>query len=667
MAGQGRQTLVSAEICLCLLLVLLITDTRLVSAATRLNLENYLQPDRLTRQQFLTPTNSNQCARQCVAGAAPKICYYKWFAEDYVTLGPACGNCPANVTACDAPQCVVANGYEKSIRTINRMVPGPSIQVCLGDRIIIDLRNNLAGSQLTIHWHGVFQQGTQYMDGVPMVTQCSVLEGDVFRYDFLANNEGTHYWHSHDGLQKLDGIQGNLVIRTPKSTDRNGNSYDVDVPEHTLMILDWMNTTAEERFPGLSRREPGQIPVTFLLEGRGRPKTGLPVPYKEVWVERGKRFRLRLVGGLCTVCGVQFSIEGHDMTLIATDGTPVNPVTVRSVVIFSGERYDVVVNANQNPGTYWIHIKGLSECAFPDEQVYQLAVLRYLGTNQARNDVPAYNGGFGRGGTVVNPQNATCASGQGGVCVSQLVGSIPDNQNVLNSFPDVNIVLKFGFYLFRDLQRSFNNGRYDRFLVAPTRDVVTSWMNNVSFISPPSPLLSQGPDIPTELFCPIGRNGFPQCPANKPSDGYCECVHVIKVPRGAVVQMVIGDVTPAVDLHHPFHLHGYDFFVMAMDQLRDGDTLESISAKLLATNFRRSSLPARKDTITVPSNGYAAIRFRADNPGLWFFHCHFMYHLATGMSLVLQVGEDGDWPPVPRNFPRCGNYLPTPYLEDYGK
>lgn len=41
----------------------------------------------------------------------------------------ACGNCPANVTACDAPQCVVANGYEKSIRTINRMVPGPSIQV----------------------------------------------------------------------------------------------------------------------------------------------------------------------------------------------------------------------------------------------------------------------------------------------------------------------------------------------------------------------------------------------------------------------------------------------------------------------------------------------------------------------------------------------------------
>jgi len=52
------------------------------------NLESYLQPDRITRQEFLTPSNRNQCARECIAGDAPKICYYKWIAEDYVTLGP---------------------------------------------------------------------------------------------------------------------------------------------------------------------------------------------------------------------------------------------------------------------------------------------------------------------------------------------------------------------------------------------------------------------------------------------------------------------------------------------------------------------------------------------------------------------------------------------------
>jgi FtsP/CotA-like multicopper oxidase with cupredoxin domain len=54
---------------------------------------------------------------------------------------------------------------------------------------------------------------------------------------------------------------------------------------------------------------------------------------------------------------------------------------------------------------------------------------------------------------------------------------------------------------------------------------------------------------------------------------------------------------------------------MAMDQFRNGETLQSISTKLLQDNFRRSPLPARKDTVTVPSNGYAAIRFKADNPG----------------------------------------------------
>jgi hypothetical protein len=54
---------------------------------------------------------------------------------------------------------------------------------------------------------------------------------------------------------------------------------------------------------------------------------------------------------------------------------------------------------------------------------------------------------------------------------------------------------------------------------------------------------------------------------------------------------------------------------MAMDQFGPGDTPDSISERLRTTNFRRSSLPARKDTITVPSNGYAAVRFRADNPG----------------------------------------------------
>jgi len=64
---------------------------------------------------------------------------------------------------------------------------------------------------------------------------------------------------------------------------------------------------------------------------------------------------------------------------------------------------------------------------------------------------------------VLNPENATCFEGQGGMCVSQLNGSVRDTQNVLNVSPDVNIVLKFGFYLFANPQKTFSSGRYERF------------------------------------------------------------------------------------------------------------------------------------------------------------------------------------------------------------
>jgi hypothetical protein len=87
-------------------------------------------------------------------------------------------------------------------------------------------------------------------------------------------------------------------------------------------------------------------------------------------------------------------------------------VKVSFSCVTSGERYDVVLNANQTPGTYWIHMRGLAECALPEEEIYQLAVLRYIGTNQARNDPPGYNGGF---------------AGNGAVCESALSFSLSHN------------------------------------------------------------------------------------------------------------------------------------------------------------------------------------------------------------------------------------------------
>ncbi|XP_076224288.1 uncharacterized protein LOC143174573 [Nomia melanderi] len=103
--------------------------------------------------------------------------------EHYPVYGQACDICTPNNTTniCPNCQCVLSNGEQRSALTVNRLYPAPSIQVCLGDSIEVDVVKRIAEDQITIHWHGVLQYGTQINDGVPFVTQCLILVGDTYR------------------------------------------------------------------------------------------------------------------------------------------------------------------------------------------------------------------------------------------------------------------------------------------------------------------------------------------------------------------------------------------------------------------------------------------------------------------------------------------------------
>uniref|UniRef100_A0A182SJN8 Plastocyanin-like domain-containing protein n=2 Tax=Anopheles TaxID=7164 RepID=A0A182SJN8_9DIPT len=117
------------------------------------------------------------------------------------------------------------------------------------------------------------------------------------------------------------------------------------------------------------------------------------------------------------------------------------------------------------------------------------------------------------------------------------------------------------------------------------------------------------------------------------------------------------------NLSHPFHLHGYAYNVIGIGRSPDSN-VKKINLKHALDLDRRGllhrqyNLPPLKDTIAVPNNGYVVLRFRADNPGFWLFHCHFLFHIVIGMNLILQVGTLADLPPVPPNFPTCGDHLP---------
>ncbi|KAJ4431325.1 hypothetical protein ANN_19922 [Periplaneta americana] len=615
------------------------------------NLEEFLQPDYILEEEFQREGRNRfnrRCYRPCLADEAPRICYYRFTLEDYVTLGAQCGACPRNVTDCFNPQCIPADGYERGMLSVNRMLPGPSIQVITLSRwtflfqlpprevrsvikflnsqciaqIEIDRRlcqvygqaDGLQGRQShrgpeerdagQIDNHTLARgvpEGTPFMDGVPSITQCSINEGQSFRYDFQVDNEGTHFWHSHDGFQKMDGILGSMVIREPRSTDPNSYLYDYDLASHVMLISDWFHVSADDHFPGLRTHDAGQDPDAFLINGQGRDPKSTETPLAVFRVSHGRKYRFRIIGGTCGVCPVQLTIESHSMTLIATDGNSVKPIRIDSVVLYAGDRFDVVVEASEPLSSYWIHLKGLGPCAAA--RTYQLGILRYIGDNYNTplSADPGYEG-FPTNGLVLNAADGPCSGHNNSLCITNLVSSRPVESEMLKPFADISLEMRYGFHTFT-VQELFQTGTYHRYF---------------------------------QLFphkCCLKSNPFLQ-----------------------MIFFLVANI-PAV-LNHPFHLHGHAFRTIATGVFNQTHTLEDLRAALQAGRIPiMSHKPAGKDTLAIPSKGYAVIRFRANNPGFWLFHCHFLYHLATGMSTVIQVGEHKNIPTVPRNFPRCGNFL----------
>lgn len=94
--------------------------------------------------------------------------------------------------------------------------------------------------------------------------------GGTNRYQWTAGNEGTHFWHAHTGLQKMDGLYGSIVIRQPPSKDPNSNLYDYDLTTHVVLISDWFHENAAERFPGRLAVNTGQAPESVLINGKGQ-------------------------------------------------------------------------------------------------------------------------------------------------------------------------------------------------------------------------------------------------------------------------------------------------------------------------------------------------------------------------------------------------------------
>lgn len=103
-----------------------------------------------------------------------------------------------------------------------------------------------------------------------------------------------------------------------------------------------MHEDAAERYPGRLAVNTGQDPDSILINGKGQfrdPNTGFMTntPLEVFTMTPGKRYRFRMITAFSSVCPAQLTVEGHSLTLISTDGEPVHPVTVNTIISFSGE------------------------------------------------------------------------------------------------------------------------------------------------------------------------------------------------------------------------------------------------------------------------------------------------------------------------------------------
>nr|UDP83123.1 laccase 9 [Cyathus bulleri]UES62899.1 laccase 9 [Cyathus bulleri] len=397
---------------------------------------------------------------------------------------------------------VQPDGFKRSATVVSGSHPGPLLTGNIGDRFMINVVNKLNDPNMfrltTVHWHGMFQRGSFWDDGVAGVTQCPIAPGHSFVYDFTASNQaGTFWYHSHYGTQYCDGLRGPVVIYDPD--DPHKNLYDVDDASTVITLGEWYHTSSRSSGTGV-----GQASST-LINGLGRYIGGPQVDLAVVNVERGKRYRFRLISISCDPNHL-FSISGHKLTIIEADGESTQPLTVDKLQIFAGQRYSFVLEANQPVGNYWIRAipnSGLGGLSSTTLNGVNSAILRYKGARKAEpttdvvlkspklfNETELH--------ALVSPAAPANAEGQA----------------------DVHINLQIA-----------RNG--------------SLWtMNNITYFPPSVPVLLQmlsHAKKPEELL-PQGS--------------------IIYLPRNKVIELVIPGGGSSPDSPHPFHLHGHSFSVV---------------------------------------------------------------------------------------------------------
>ncbi|XP_018575222.1 laccase-2-like [Anoplophora glabripennis] len=577
---------------------------------------------------YFTPIpdpNFKSCDRPCHDLDWPMICRVKLTIEMYQTVNQDCQDCPENSTDCSSSYCTSAEGSLRGIIIANRQLPGPAIQVCQNDILVVDVTNKIPGHSLTMHWRGQPNHEAPFMDGVPMVTQCPILSYTTFQYKFRASSPGTHFYHAYSDSDRTDGLFGALIVRQADKLEPHRKLYDVDSKDHIILLSEWSGDRSS------LFEDEDELPKAILVNGKAPSVSGPTPTLFNVEKERRYRFRVAYTGG-SVGCPITVSIDKHLLKIIAVDGTPINPYEVSSAELSKGERFDFVLKTTREDGAYFL--RASSSCN--SREIHGLAVISYGGSGVEATERK-------KDEKLRHFETSLCKSEIGKVCL----GDVRPLNKILPELRDPQVD--------RQIYLGFDSA-------LGTMDIDTGFketpskiyrINNFTFTYPPSPILTQPDDVASNLMC--NELNVPQKCAGQ---AVCECVHMEHIALGSTTEIILIDQGGDQD-EHIFHLHGYHFYIVGSNTFDKALTRHE-AEKLDADNrlMKRNLVnPLLKDTIRVPKFGVVALRFFAKNPGFWMLRDEQSRGWTRGMDVIFQVGDLGDVVTIPTNFPTCGSFI----------
>jgi FtsP/CotA-like multicopper oxidase with cupredoxin domain len=498
------------------------------------------------------------------------------------------------------------SGKTRHALAVNGTTPGPTLYFTEGDTAEIYVHNTLS-EETSIHWHGIILPN-QY-DGVPYLTTQPIKPGQTHLFRFPVVQHGTYWYHSHTMLQEQSGLHGAIVMRKRDEKPEH---------EYTLLLSDWtdLHPHTVNRYLHNANDwfavKKGSVQSYGEAATQGHFKTKLTNEWKrmnamdvsDVYYERfltngketdvqpqfkaGDSVRLRVVNGSASSY-FWLRYAGGKITVIANDGADVEPVVVDRLLIGVSETYDLIVPVPENMQYEFM--------ATAEDRTRSTSLWLGEGMKMPVGPLPKLK--YFEGMKMMND-------------MMKMNGDLDTSTGMQMS----NQVMDMNTVMYSELDNPPASEHAGHHMNTASGDIVT--LNYGMLKAPQKTTLPEGPVKLLNFELTGNMNRYVWSINNKTVSESDK----ILIKKGEIVRIVLFNNTM---MRHPMHLHGHFFRVL------NGQGEYSPLKTVL------DIMPMEVDTI----------EFAANESGDWFFHCHILYHMMSGMGRVFSYENSPPNPEVP--------------------